>query len=235
NRVWETGLRVTIADLDTDVIPIAGTALRINGVDGGLLPNEDGTVDALEERPEEGDTYFVEAYVPEPTPGQMRAAPTLRSGPLLEYADTGHLAPAYDRMKRLANRLARGESTTYDVVRAVQNHLRSEYIYDEHPPRRRYPLPAFLFRDRAGYCQQFSGAMALMLRMVGIPARVAAGFTPGSYNADTKEYRVRDLDAHSWVEVWFEGIGWVPFDPTPTSAPASAQASGDKLPSAAIG
>jgi len=127
-------------------------------------------------------------------------------------------------MKRLANRLARGESTTYDVVRAVQNHLRSEYIYDEHPPRRRYPLPAFLFRDRAGYCQQFSGAMALMLRMVGIPARVAAGFTPGSYNAETKEYRVRDLDAHSWVEVWFEGIGWVPFDPTPSVAPADAQA-----------
>jgi transglutaminase-like putative cysteine protease len=65
--------------------------------------------------------------------------------------------------------------------------------------------------------------MALMLRTLGIPARVAAGFTPGSYNADTKEYRVRDLDAHSWVDVWFEGIGWVPFDPTPSVAPAEAQ------------
>ena len=61
--------------------------------------------------------------------------------------------------------------------------------------------------------------MALMLRMLGIPARVAAGFTPGSYNRETKEYRVRDLDAHSWVEVWFEGIGWVPFDPTPSDRP----------------
>ena len=67
--------------------------------------------------------------------------------------------------------------------------------------------------------------MALMLRMVGIPARVAAGFSPGSFNKDTEEYRVRDLDAHSWVEVWFQGIGWVPFDPTPARSPAQSQSS----------
>jgi transglutaminase-like putative cysteine protease len=223
NLAWETELRVTISDLDTDVIPIAGTALEINGVDSGVLPTEDGTVEALEARPEEGDTYFVKAYVPEPTPAEMREAPAVVPNALLGYTELEDLAPAYDRVARLARRLARKQPTTYDVVRAVQEHLRTEYAYDEHPPRRRYPLPAFLFRDRAGYCQHFSGAMALMLRMVGIPARVAAGFTPGSYNADTKEYRVRDLDAHSWVEVWFQGIGWVPFDPTPSIAPAEAQ------------
>jgi hypothetical protein len=77
--------------------------------------------------------------------------------------------------------------------------------------------------------------MALMLRMAGIPARVAAGFSPGSYNKDTDEYRVRDLDAHSWVEVWFQGIGWVPFDPTPATAPASSQAGGGSAASAADG
>jgi hypothetical protein len=82
---------------------------------------------------------------------------------------------------------------------------------------------SFLYRDRAGYCQQFSGAAALMLRMVGIPARIASGFTPGTLNPDTHEYVVRDLDAHSWIEVWFQGIGWVPFDPTPALAPASSQ------------
>jgi protein-glutamine gamma-glutamyltransferase len=112
-------------------------------------------------------------------------------------------------------------------VRAVQRHLRSEYDYEERPPTRAYPLAAFLFQDRIGYCQQFSGAMALMLRTLGIPARVAAGFTPGSYNRDTKEYRVRDYDAHSWVEVWFTGLGWVPFDPTPSIAPADSQSAAD--------
>jgi transglutaminase-like putative cysteine protease len=223
NVASETDLRVTIADLDTDVIPIAGTALQITGVDSGVLPTEDGTVEALEERPEEGDTYFVKAYVPDPTPLEMRAAPPDVPNALLEYTEVGHLAPAYDRVADLAARLARGEPTKYDVVRAVQEHLRTEYGYNERPPDRRYPLPAFLFRDRIGYCQHFSGAMALMLRTLGIPARVAAGFTPGSYNADTKEYRVRDLDAHSWIDVWFEGIGWVPFDPTPSVAPAEAQ------------
>jgi hypothetical protein len=83
----------------------------------------------------------------------------------------------------------------------------------------------FMYEDERGYCQQFSGAMALMLRMSGIPARVAAGFSPGSYNRDTGEYRVRDLDAHSWVEVYFTGIGWVPFDPTPARSPAQSQSS----------
>jgi hypothetical protein len=65
-----------------------------------------------------------------------------------------------------------------------------------------------------------------MLRMMGIPSRVVTGFSPGSFNRETREYRVRDLDAHSWVEVYFTGIGWVPFDPTPTAAPAESQSSG---------
>jgi hypothetical protein len=77
--------------------------------------------------------------------------------------------------------------------------------------------------------------MALMLRMNGIPARVAAGFAPGIYDESTKEYRVRDLDAHSWVEVYFAGIGWVPFDPTPTTAPAGSQSASTTSDSAARG
>jgi transglutaminase superfamily protein len=70
--------------------------------------------------------------------------------------------------------------------------------------------------------------MALMLRMAGIPSRVVSGFSPGSYNRDTGEYRVRDLDAHSWVEVYFSGIGWVTFDPTPAAAPADRAGQGPK-------
>ena len=108
----------------------------------------------------------------------------------------------------------------YDAVKAVEDHLQSGFTYSERPPSREYPLEAFLFEDKIGYCQQFSGAMALMLRMSGIPARVVSGFSPGSLNRDTGEFRVRDLDAHSWVEVYFADIGWVTFDPTPAAAPA---------------
>ena len=122
-------------------------------------------------------------------------------------------------------------------MKAIERHLQDEdeFIYSERVPRADLPLDNFLFDEKRGYCQQFSGAMALMLRMVGIPARVVAGFAPGSYNRDTREYRVRDLDAHSWVEVYFHGIGWVPFDPTPTIAPAESQSSGILATSAARG
>jgi hypothetical protein len=63
--------------------------------------------------------------------------------------------------------------------------------------------------------------------MGGVPARVAAGFTPGTFDAERGEYIVRDLDAHSWVEVYFPGAGWVTFDPTPSEAPPAAQLAAD--------
>ena len=98
------------------------------------------------------------------------------------------------------------------------------FDYSESPPEHRYPLPAFLFEDRFGYCQQFSGAMALMLRMSGIPARVATGFSPGAPDEDQEDrYIVEDLDAHSWVEAYFPRIGWITFDPTPADSPAHSQ------------
>jgi hypothetical protein len=118
-------------------------------------------------------------------------------------------------MYRLARRLAAGRRSGYDVAVAIESYLKGNYLYSEHPPRRRYPLEAFMITDGIGYCQQFSGAMALMLRMDGIPARVAAGFLPGSYDTNSHRFVVRAVDAHSWVEVFFAGIGWVTFNPTP--------------------
>ncbi|MFL5859748.1 MAG: transglutaminase family protein, partial [Solirubrobacteraceae bacterium] len=127
-------------------------------------------------------------------------------------------APAY----ALARRLARRARTPYAFVMSVRSHLSGAhgFSYTQKPPQRRFPLESFLFSDRQGYCQQFSGAMALLLRMGGIPARVASGFTPGTYDKSTGRWVVADIDAHAWVEAWFPGYGWVRFDPTPTTAPA---------------
>jgi transglutaminase-like putative cysteine protease len=141
----------------------------------------------------------------------------------------------YKATYNLARRLARKAPTTYEVVDNIEKYLQRNMRYSERVPSHQYPLAAFLFEDKVGYCQQFSGAMALMLRMNGIPARVAGGFAPGIYEQSTKEYRVRDLDAHSWVEVYFAGIGWVPFDPTPTTSPAGSQSGSDSSASAARG
>jgi hypothetical protein len=126
-------------------------------------------------------------------------------------------------MYRLAHRLAHGRRTAYDVARAVEQYLQYNEAYDERVPVRRYPLASFLSTDHLGYCQQFSGAMALMLRMDGIPARIAAGFLPGTYDSATGQWVVRAVDAHSWVEVYFSGIGWVAFNPTPSRIDALPQ------------
>ncbi len=157
--------------------------------------------------PTQPERFFTARTVSAPAPGLSPAAsPRLRR--LI-------LASPYARMYRLAQRLAAGARSDYDVATAIENYLKANYAYNEQPPARRYPLESFLFVDGIGYCQQFSGAMALMLRMDGIPARVAAGFLPGSYDSATGRYEVRALDAHSWVEVFIAGTGWVPFDPTP--------------------
>ncbi len=125
-------------------------------------------------------------------------------------------APAY----ALAQHLAHESRTPYAFVQHVLGFLANGYSYDEYPPPTQYPIETFLFLKRLGYCQQFAGAMALLLRMGGVPARVATGFTTGLYDSATKAWLVSDFDAHAWVEAWFPGSGWVTFDPTPAADPA---------------
>ena len=129
----------------------------------------------------------------------------------------------YRRSWALAQRLRGGAATQEDLVQSVLAYLRRGFTYSEAPPRAAYNLEGFLFDAKIGYCQQYSGAMALLLRMAGVPTRVVTGFTSGSLDTKTREYVVRDLDAHSWVEVWYGDIGWVTFDPTPADAPPRSQ------------
>ena len=104
----------------------------------------------------------------------------------------------------LSQRLRDDADSPVDYVNAVEAYLGGDgFTYTEAPPAKARTLEGFLFDAKTGYCQQYSGAMALLLRMGGVPARVATGFTPGSYDRRAKEYVVRDLDAHSWVEAWF--------------------------------
>jgi transglutaminase-like putative cysteine protease len=173
--------------------------------------------------------YYLQMFVPVPSansvPGtvifpafgsQVSAA---SAGYVASTLDASPYAPAY----RLAQRLVTGAKTPYAFVERVYRYLQPPgYTYSTDAPRSTYPIETFLFSAKYGYCQQFAGAMALLLRMGGVPARVAVGFTPGSYSSSTGEWVVNDLEAHAWVEVWFPTYGWVAFNPTPPTPSSSA-------------
>jgi transglutaminase-like putative cysteine protease len=125
---------------------------------------------------------------------------------------------AYEPLYRQARRVVGRPRNPYAAVVALEAWFRTgDFTYDETPPliRNAPPLVSFVTTTKRGYCQHFAGAMALMLRYLGIPARVAAGFTTGVYERESGEWTVADTNAHTWVEVWFDGYGWLPFDPTP--------------------
>ena len=123
----------------------------------------------------------------------------------------------YVPLARLAEHGAGGARTPYDAVEQLEQWFVSSgtFRYSNHPPVVAPPLVGFVTRTHAGYCQYFAGAMALMLRYLGIPARVAVGFAGGTYDPKQHIWNVSDREAHAWVEVWFKGYGWLPFDPTP--------------------
>jgi protein-glutamine gamma-glutamyltransferase len=177
--------------------------------------------------PDRVDGQIPTTYYVAPIYGELRAlegTPVPAWGHPQAAARDAILGSAYADVYRLARRWTAGAENAYDAVAAIKRHLRrGPYRYETQLHNYVFALPAFLFIDGAGYCQQFSGTMALMLRMLGIPSRVATGFAPGE--VDGGDYQVRDLDAHSWVEVFFPRVGWVTFDPTPAASPALTQGS----------
>jgi transglutaminase-like putative cysteine protease len=143
------------------------------------------------------------------------------------FARADQLRP-YTRLYALAEQVAGGARSPYAAAVALERWFRfgGGFTYDQHPPKPPAgvaPLEDFVARTKRGYCQHFAGAMALMLRYLGIPSRVAVGFQSGVFDKSRGEWVVSDRDAHMWVEVWFRGWGWLPFDPTPGRGGGSGQ------------
>ncbi|MEZ4445894.1 MAG: DUF3488 and transglutaminase-like domain-containing protein, partial [Polyangiaceae bacterium] len=124
------------------------------------------------------------------------------------------------RIADLAVTWSAGENDDYKKARAIEKHLRTEFLYDLTSPSggEDQPLDHFLFESKRGHCEYYSTALAVMLRTLSIPSRNVTGFIGGSYNKYGHFYAVRQGDAHSWVEAYVEGRGWLTFDPTPPSA-----------------
>jgi transglutaminase-like putative cysteine protease len=115
-----------------------------------------------------------------------------------------------------------GATTAYDKAKAIEGWLRANIVYNEtipQPPSTQDPVDWVLFDLKQGYCVYYASAMIVMLRSQGIPARMAAGFAQGTWDAETQTFVVRERDAHIWVEAYFPGYGWIEFEPTAAQAP----------------
>ncbi len=121
------------------------------------------------------------------------------------------------RVNGLAIQLTATEPTPYDRAKAIEQYLRTTFPYTTdvpYPPANQDLVDYFLFDLRKGYCDYYASAMVVLARAAGLPARLATGYATGTYNPSSKRFIVTQADAHSWVEVYFPGTGWVPFEPT---------------------
>jgi transglutaminase-like putative cysteine protease len=161
--------------------------------------------------------YDVFSTEPDATPAMLESLPQGRTSSDPRYLKVPDDLPP--EIRDLAVKETRGAATSYDAAVKLQEFFTStgDFTYSlKTQGHGNSALKDFLLRSRAGYCEQFAASMAIMARLVGIPSRVAIGYTGGSKVGD--EWQVGTNDSHSWPELYFEGVGWLPFEPTPTGA-----------------
>ena len=242
NRATGSSSEIEIEALVDDHLAAAGTPVGLDARRFGTVFQLSGGVLRVRDPVRAGQRYRVWSYAPDPAPRALASAPQRTPAAVARFLEIdGRVFPAFstsdrDRVMRgflhdpsyggygwhttmwnIARRVTRNASTPYRVVLALESWLRSRggFRYDEQPPSTSgvRPLVDFVTTTKAGYCQHFAGAMTVMLRLLGIPSRVAVGFTSGTFRDGS--WIVTDHDAHAWVEVWFPRYGWIPFDPTP--------------------
>jgi len=165
----------------------------------------------------EGETYEARGAVASPTAEQLRRAgsqyPQWAVDTYLQSPES--ISP---RVVQLAEAIAAGWDTPYDKAAAVTAWLRDNLAYSritDPPPADQEPVEWLLFEYKIGFCNYFATAEVVLLRSLGIPARMVAGYASGRLDEDSGVYEVRAGDAHAWVEVFFPGYGWIEFEPTP--------------------
>jgi protein-glutamine gamma-glutamyltransferase len=162
--------------------------------------------------------YEANSDISAPSPTELRAAQQDYPAQLTAvYLRLPELDP---RIPQLASQIAGSASNNYDKAVRVEGYLKTHFGYTLQLPQApvKDPLADFLFERKKGHCEYFSSSMAVMLRSLGIPSRVVNGFRSDEFNDLTGNYVVRAKDAHSWVEAYFPGYGWVHFDPTPAGS-----------------
>jgi transglutaminase-like putative cysteine protease len=209
--------RVSLSGIDSDVLFFAGRPDSVYVNQLAIMARPDGSY-RLGHPPAEGFFYDVYGWL-----GDTGGDDFLGTRERRQYLS---LPPLDPRIAELARYTVRGLDDDTDRAAAVARYLRRSYGYTLELPSHEVadPLAYFLFTRRKGHCEYFASAMAVMLRTLGIPSRLVTGFQNGIFNPMTGLYVIRASDAHSWVEAWLPGRGWVTFDPTPPDPSPGANA-----------
>jgi transglutaminase-like putative cysteine protease len=214
--------RVVMEPIGTNIFFLAPWARRVEGAYRTLQIDTGGAVSDLDSQ-RSVSLYEADSDISTPSPEQLRVAGDYLPQFALAYLQTPRrLDP---RIPRLAGQITGAASNRYDKAVALEKYLKTHYGYTLQLLRSPVtdPLANFLFERKQGHCEYFASSMAVMLRTLGIPSRVVNGFRSDEFNDVTGNYVVRAKNAHSWVEAYFPGYGWVTFDPTPGGAIGSPQ------------
>lgn len=210
--------RITIENLAGSVAPIAQTPTQLRSSTQSLFYDDvSGTLIMGGAGLRREDSYEIQSSQLSPRPERLMSA-TTNSPPDDRYL----VLPDTDvtrRLARLANSIVASRGTPYERALALQEYFRSQYTYSlDVPVLDGADAMVEFIQRKTGYCEHFASTFAVLARSIGLPARVAIGFTPGDREATSStslHFIVRSSHAHAWPEVWFDGIGWVLFEPTP--------------------
>ncbi|NIC00510.1 transglutaminase domain-containing protein [Halobacterium sp. R2-5] len=214
----EVTLRQPASSLPTPWRPVDLTC-GDDGCGATVSLSQTGGIDANPAFPED-QTYQVQSVEPLDAPSALREVRVAGSVVDTEYTTV----ETTDRVRERAAEVVGDADNRYDAAERIERHLESEKTYSltDVPEPGDSITDQFLFEQTAGYCEYYATAMTTMLRTQDVPARYVVGYAGGDYVGDGK-YLVRGADAHAWVEVYFEDVGWVRFDPTPGDARESAR------------
>ena len=206
--------RFNIENLDPHWLPAAYQPVAINLKAARVVPDS-LTLLVDSKATQHGLLYDVTSQVPTPTTAQLAHAPG--ANPRLMSQDLELPADFPEPVRALALSLTEHATSPYARGVALEKYFRSgQFTYTLKTNLGDSPdaISEFLFHTKAGFCEQFAASFAAMARAVGLPARVAVGYQPGRLEADGL-FHVTNRDAHAWPEVWIQGAGWIPFEPTP--------------------
>ena len=224
-RIIERTTTVEVVDYVSPWLPIPFPAVSVEGLDGEwLVLDENRTVLTRESTPQ-GQTYTVQTHMPRPSLEQIRASSATidASGPR-DVTSLHASRREIDPIREVAVTVTDGEDTDYDKLSALQTWFRTNFQYSlDAPVEDNFDgtgldaIASFL-EERKGYCVHFASAFAVMARTLDMPSRIVVGYLPGVGTGESQNdlpvYSVVSSSLHAWPEVYFRGIGWIPFEPT---------------------